>query len=340
VGHKAGFIDVFGKIVVKPQYYRAWPFVDGWAPLQLKEGKRGDEEDKVYVDVNGRFSRLYRGAGVFSEGLSVALERDGAVFIDRSLSPTTSPTKQFGFISFYGFSDGLLRVTLKDCVPRVDCGKSGYVDRTGKIRIPPRYSVANEFHDGIAAVAIDPPGAGLNDNEWLFIDENGKEITSRHFFGLYAVTDFSEGLAGVQIGEKWGFIDKTGKVVIEPTFEAVQKFSEGFAAVRLGCAWGFIDHVGVFAIKPQFRHATEFSDGLAAVDTAGPASGDCPHAGIHGQLGYIDRTGKTVISPQFILAEKFDRGVARVGVEMPNSPLETKIGYIDKTGRFIWKPTR
>jgi WG containing repeat len=47
--------------------------------------------------------------------------------------------------------------------------------------------------------------------------------------------EFSEGLAPVKIGTgcelcgKWGFIDKTGKVVIEPRFEAVNDFSEGLA---------------------------------------------------------------------------------------------------------------
>ncbi|WP_081103996.1 WG repeat-containing protein [Leptospira weilii] len=44
---------------------------------------------------------------------------------------------------------------------------------------------------------------------------------------------FSEGLAAVQIGKKWGFIDKTGNVVIPPQLEIASHFSEGLAlAVR------------------------------------------------------------------------------------------------------------
>lgn len=41
--------------------------------------------------------------------------------------------------------------------------------------------------------------------------------------------DFAEGVAPV--GERWGFIDKTGKVVIEPRFDRVDAFSDGMAMV-------------------------------------------------------------------------------------------------------------
>ena len=43
---------------------------------------------------------------------------------------------------------------------------------------------------------------------------------------------------------KWGFIDKHGKIIITPQFDAVGKFSQGLAPVRVGNAetgkWGFI----------------------------------------------------------------------------------------------------
>jgi len=61
---------------------------------------------------------------------------------------------------------------------------------------------------------------------------------------------FPEGLAAVRIGDdetgKWGFIDKSGKLVISPQFDAISHggFSEGLASVRIGDdktgKWGFI----------------------------------------------------------------------------------------------------
>ena len=44
---------------------------------------------------------------------------------------------------------------------------------------------------------------------------------------------FSEGLAAVMgKNDKYGFIDKTGKFVIQPQFYRVGDFSEGLAAVE------------------------------------------------------------------------------------------------------------
>ncbi|APA52029.1 hypothetical protein BLD35_02145 [Campylobacter coli] len=64
--------------------------------------------------------------------------------------------------------------------------------------------------------------------------------------------DFSEGLAKVELNRKYGFMDKNGKIVIEPKFDGVGNFSEGLAAVGLNGKWGFIDKNGEFAIKPKF----------------------------------------------------------------------------------------
>ena len=43
---------------------------------------------------------------------------------------------------------------------------------------------------------------------------------------------FSEGLARVKSGNKWGYIDKTGKLVIQPQLDEANSFSEGVALVR------------------------------------------------------------------------------------------------------------
>ena len=45
------------------------------------------------------------------------------------------------------------------------------------------------------------------------------------------VDEFIEGLVRVEKDDKYGYIDKNGKVVIEPQFGEVGDFSEGFACV-------------------------------------------------------------------------------------------------------------
>ncbi len=60
---------------------------------------------------------------------------------------------------------------------------------------------------------------------------------------------------------KLGYIDKAGKVVVEPQFDRAENFSEGLAAVRVGGrrgTCGYIDKTGKFAINPQFDDARAF----------------------------------------------------------------------------------
>ncbi len=76
----------------------------------------------------------------------------------------------------------------------------------------------------------------------------------------------SEGLARVQLGNKYGFIDRSGQMVINPQFGFAESFSEGLARVQLGNKYGFIDRSGQMVINPQFDSAGSFSEGLAAVE--------------------------------------------------------------------------
>ncbi|MBP95322.1 hypothetical protein CMK18_05175 [Candidatus Poribacteria bacterium] len=44
---------------------------------------------------------------------------------------------------------------------------------------------------------------------------------------------FSEGIAGVKVDGKWGYIDKTGKYITHPKFDKVNSFKEGRANVKV-----------------------------------------------------------------------------------------------------------
>ncbi len=58
---------------------------------------------------------------------------------------------------------------------------------------------------------------------------------------------FSEGLAGVCrkiINVKYGYIDKTGKVVVPLEYDDVGSFSDGLAVVRKDQKYGYIDKRG------------------------------------------------------------------------------------------------
>jgi hypothetical protein len=108
-----------------------------------------------------------------------------------------------------------------------------------------------------------------------------------------------EGLARVEQGGKWGFVDARGQQVIPTGFEWAESFSEGLAAVRRDGRWGFIDRAGKMVVAPSYADAARFSEGLAAVKRAATWS-------------YIDRQGKVRLAGPFEEARPFRCGVARV----------------------------
>ena len=96
---------------------------------------------------------------------------------------------------------------------------------------------------------------------------------------------FFEGLAWVKIAGLYAWIDRTGKVVIEPqVFEDVATgFSDGMCAVKVDGDWGYIDRTGRMAIKPRYDQASKFRQGTAQVRQASLYS-------------WIDKTGKAIWS--------------------------------------------
>ena len=75
----------------------------------------------------------------------------------------------------------------------------------------------------------------------------------------------TDGRGQLAMAGKQGFIDRTGKIVIEARFDEARVFSEGLAAVRVGDKWGYVDPSGRMVIEPQFDMAVPFYDGLALV---------------------------------------------------------------------------
>jgi hypothetical protein len=69
-------------------------------------------------------------------------------------------------------------------------------------------------------------------------------------------------------GKKWGYIDKSGKIVIEPQFDWALHFTEGLAAVKVKGKYGFLDQTGKMVIQPQYHEARNLSEGLAPVGIA------------------------------------------------------------------------
>src|SRR5437660_640421 len=167
-------------------------------------------------------------------------------------------------------------------------GKSGFIDRTGKVVIPIQFDSANNFHEGLALVTMSGKKA--------FIDATGKIV----FNAAYdIVDDFSEGLAAVNIGQtripniglisnpgKWGYIDRTGKLVMPLRFTHAEDFSEGLAAITDGdrAHGAFIDHREKTIFTLPLDVTLGFREGIAGVL-------------LNGNVTYYDRRGQKMSVP-------------------------------------------
>lgn len=161
-----------------------------------------------------------------------------------------------------------------------------------------KYAVAPQFDD--AKSFREGLAAVKKNNTWGFIDKTGKMIIKAQYID---VSYFSEGLAAVQKSHNgtWGYIDKQGKLIIKDQFNFVGLFHEGVAVVMKDGKYGYINKSGKMTINPQFVQAYEFSEGLAAVKKK------------DGKFNYIDKTGKIVIETQFDKVGTFKNGMAMVG---------------------------
>src|SRR5687768_17614415 len=74
----------------------------------------------------------------------------------------------------------------------------------------------------------------------------------------------------ISIDLRFGFMDKSGNVVIKPLFWEEIDLSEGMASVKnMKNQWGYIDKTGKLVIDYQFASADDFSEGIARVQIKG-----------------------------------------------------------------------
>ena len=169
----------------------------------------------------------------------------------------------------------------------------------------------NEIFDDVSNRRDEFYKVKLNEKCNLLHKESNTLLCRRWYDNIYV---FEEGLAGVKLNGKWGFIDKTGKEVIPFKYDFACAFSGGLAKVRLNGKWGFIDETGREICPCKYAAADIFSEGLAQVE-------------LNGKVGYIDTTGEEVIPLIYDYASEFSAGLA-------SAELHGNWGYIDKQGNW------
>lgn len=224
----------------------------------------------------------------------------------------------------------------------------GYINKKGEMSIPAVYERATVFKEGIAWVVKpnEAPAAINSDGKILFTFKQAEEVYN-----------FSDGLAQFSMGNKFGYINKKGEVVVPAIYKRANPFSEGLAAVSESCedGYGYIDKDGKQVINAQFSYAEDFINGKAIVLFGASGWGTIDKKGkyiinpqfeelnydgdryiirLQGgkEYGYCDAVGKVIINPQFGACDVFGNS------KLAPVKINDKYGYIDETGKIAINP--
>lgn len=186
-------------------YKSAKSFSDGLAIVESSQG---------YGAINKEFNEVipceYDKLSSFSEGLAYFEKKEGDKtvkgFINKNNEIVFKLDNYYQFVS--GFNNGV-------AVLKSNSGYSGedlyyYVNKDGKIFPKEGFSKANPFSEGYGAAAEKALYARKN-HEWSLYN-NDFEVVAK---GFEFIEDFRGGIAHAKFYETEGFIDITGKFVIE-----------------------------------------------------------------------------------------------------------------------------
>ena len=108
--------------------------------------------------------------------------------------------------------------------------------------------------------------------------------------------NFTDGLCRVRMfniytaQQGYGFIDKTGQLVIPADYTQINEFSDGYALFMSSGKFGYIDKPGSVALEPKYISATDFHDGYALVSYQTPSNCGSPN----NYVAIIDKNGNEV----------------------------------------------
>ncbi|MGC6417034.1 MAG: WG repeat-containing protein [Bradymonadia bacterium] len=329
--HRWGYLTPSGKTAIAPRFARARPFRGQYAVAQKIE--RVETQTRVVVTTP-----------------SGIINRTGNWVVQPKFDVISDP------------SEGLAKARLPRPMFRPAHDKTvyeGYVDMTGQfviaIELGQTLQEAGDFSGGLAWVhpmlSMEVAQRYMNDDDiktlkafygttavpeqvrtantpYGYIDKTGKVVIDARF---KKVTDFSEGRAAVQDGKtlKWGFIDRTGAWLVKPRFDWASPYSNGLAAVERGKRCGYLNLQSDEAIPPRFKHCFPFKEGYAVVVKT------------NGRWAFVDPAGQerpvlkdTPLEPIVDVGD-FSDGLSAVKLK---TQAGTRWGFVDQSGAVKIKP--
>ncbi|MFN5634349.1 MAG: WG repeat-containing protein [Flavobacteriia bacterium] len=325
--HKSfGFMDREGLIKIQPQFDQLGFYFEGLASA-VKDNRFG------YVDKLGNMVIPFRfeSASDFEGGRAIVQENGRYGVIDRIGNYVIKPIYE----EIEGLSSGLFLVENDSLF--------GYIDKEGVLKIPFKFSDAFPFSEGMAKVEVNQK-QGIISEKGDFIVEPCKS----------SISYFNDSLLIFEENEFYGLMRKNCSVVIPAMYESIGELSFNRAVVVLNDKVGYIDATGKLVIELKYQYYPNCSkrgtfksntaivmkdNKFGVINESGKTILGFNQTDI-GEIktliafkkgdvwGYKDLTGKVLITPAYDYAESFQNGIAIV-------ELAGKQGVIDTKGLVI-----
>lgn len=288
---KLGYMDEKGNVAIKPtfNYYYNEMYDDiEFGHFNKGVAKVYTSSYKVrYINSSGKYinNYTYDYGYDFSEGMAVAYRNGKARFIDASGKEFYSTTKKVGgclvegLLIFkdknynYGYMDKTGKVVIKAnfAIPsyfhngyakvEYNNGTCGIIDKKGNNK-----TKNVKLDSYINYEGYDYPVVGENmfayptSRGYVYADINNpknikiyKQKINGTIYGFEMAGIFYNGVASVQVNGKWGVIDKSGKMIIQPKYDYEVGFNEnGYAVAWKGSQRIIINKQGKEVSKKRF----------------------------------------------------------------------------------------
>lgn len=222
----------------------------------------------------------------------------------------------------YGFLNSLGEVVIKFKYPEARDFKEnlavvldpstyqfGFINNKGKFQIKPQFEEAYSFSEGQAVVKKDGKFHFLlKDGNLLPIDKKYSQV-----FDLQDGFSIVTSLRNDSV--LYGFIDKTGKEIVSPTYAFIDNFESGSAVFLKDNLAGMLNKSGEIIIEPKYDELYRFDQEHYLFEK-------------NGLKGLLSIEGRVIVSATYSAIDLFHEGIAAVDKS-------GKWGFIDLNGNEI-----
>lgn len=193
-----------------------------------------------------------------------------------------------------------------------DNGRWGYINMKGEVVIEAKYTMnCKPFRSGMARI-----------DKTHFINLKGERIYPKH--RVLEAREYSDGLVAVRTTKNWGFMNRSGELVVSDVYKYITDFDNGYAVVKNKEGFFIIDKMGnkqkvMNNKKKKITYIKRMTEGLAPIKVAS-------------HWGFVNQEGEIVIETMFLGVGYFKGGVAWARA------VNDKIGYINKEGEWVIEP--